>query len=292
MNKIVKKILKNICSSGFMRIIPDETYLKIAYKIKTGQKLDLKKTETFDAKLQWLKLYNKKPEYTQMVDKYEVRKYIKEKIGEEYLIPLLGVWDKFDDVEFDKLPNQFVLKCNHDSGGLVICTDKSKLDIKEAKKKIDKAMKINYFWVGREWAYKDVKPRIVAEKYMVDESGTELKDYKFSCFHGKVKFLQIFSNRGKTGDVKGDFFDIEFNHMQVRRVIPNSGKKISKPYNFEKMIELAEFLSKDIPFLRVDFYEVDKKIYFGELTFYPASGFRYFEPAEWNYTFGSYIDLK
>ena len=246
--------------------------------------------KSFNEKLQWLKLYDRKDIYTTLVDKNAVKDYVAKKIGDEYIIPTLGVWDSFDEIDFDTLPEQFVLKCTHDSGGLVICSDKAKFDKFEAKQKIESCLKRNYYYFGREWPYKNVKPRIIAEKYMVDESGTELKDYKFFCFDGKVKALFISSGRG-TEKHCDDYFDADFNHLPMRKGHPNSEKPIQKPDSFEKMKKLAETLSAQMPHARVDFYDVCGKIYFGEITLFSGSGFFRFYPEEWDYTFGSWINL-
>ena len=272
-----------------LRILPDALYLRLKFFQRMKKFLNLKTPQTYNEKLQWLKLHDRKPEYTKMVDKYEVRKYIADTIGEEYLIPLLGVWDSFDEIDFDSLPEQFVLKCTHDSGGLVICKDKSKLDINAAEKKINKSLKTNYYWHGREWPYKNVKPRIVAEKFMVDESGTELKDYKFFCFDGEPKFLFIATDRPH--DTKFDFYDIDFNHLPFTNGHPNADKEIKKPAGFDKMVEIARKLSKGIPHIRIDLYDINGEIYFGEITFFHWSGFTPFEPEEWDYKLGEYIKL-
>ena len=300
--KSAKKILSYITSfSGIVslanrtfiaRFISDELTVKCKYKLRMGKNLNLDNPKTYNEKLQWLKLYDRNPEYTKMVDKYEVKKYVADKIGEEYIIPTLGVWDKFEDIDFDKLPDQFVLKCTHDSGGLVICKDKSKLDINKAKKKIKSCLKNNYYWPTREWPYKDVKPRIIAEQYMVDESGYELKDYKFFCFDGKVKMLFIATDRGVEGkDTKFDFFDENFVHLPIKNGHENADKELACPEGFEKMKELAEKLSAGIPQLRVDFYNINGQIYFGETTFFHWSGMVPFEPEEWDLKFGEYIKL-
>ena len=257
-----------------------------------NKKLNLKNPKTFNEKLQWLKLYDRKPEYTKMVDKYEAKKYVAEKIGEEYIIPTLGVWDNFDDIDFDSLPNQFVLKCTHDSGTIVICTDKSNFDIESAKQKIDSRMTFNYYYMWREWPYKDVKPRIIAEKYMVDSTTEELRDYKFFCFNGEVKALFVATDRQKSGEeVKFDFFDANYNHLPIRQGHPNALIPPKKPECFEEMKKLAQKLSENIPQVRVDFYEVDGKIYFGELTFSHYGGIVPFEPEKWDYKFGDWITL-
>lgn len=274
---------------GFFKWMNDETYLKIAYWCKMDKRLDLKHPTTYNEKLQWLKLNDRNPEYASLVDKYEVRKFIEKTIGEDYLIPLLGIWDSIDEIDFDKLPNQFVLKCTHDSGGLVICRDKEKLDIEKAKKKLKKSLRHNYFWGQREWVYKNIKPRIIAEKYMVDESKKELKDYKFFCFDGAVKAMFIATDRGI--DTRFDFFDLEFNHMPFMQHYPNANKPINKPKGFEEMVELAKVLSKGIPHVRVDFYDINGKVYFGEMTFFHFSGWEKFEPEKYDQIFGSWLQI-
>lgn len=269
--------------------IHDETYLKIAYKCKTGKRLNIENPITFNEKLQWLKLNDRNPLYTKLVDKYEVRKFVADRIGEEYLIPLLGVWDKFEDIDFNLLPNQFVIKCTHDSGGLVIFKNKDKLNINTIKRKIDGYLRHNYYWGQREWPYKNVKPRIIAEKFMVDESGYELKDYKFFCFHGEIKVMFVASNRGI--GTRFDFFDDEFNYLPITQHYLNSSKKITKPEGFDLMKHLAKKLSQDFPHVRVDFYDVNGKIYFGELTFYHFSGFENFVPEEFDKVLGDYLNI-
>lgn len=287
-----KKIILFAASKGCFKVIPDKTYLKILYYAYLGKKLNINNPRTFNEKLQKLKLCNRKKEYTTYVDKYAVRKHITEMIGEEHLIDLLGVYDKFEDIDFDTLPNQFVLKCTHDCGGNVICKDKEQLDIEAAKKKISRCLKRNYYYHGREFPYKNVKPRIICEKYMVDQSGAELKDYKFMCFNGEVKCLFICLNRNSETGLNIDIYDTEWNLMPFQRPNhPNSGTVIPKPKNFDRMVKFAEKLSKDIPFVRVDFYEIDSKLYFGELTFFPGSGYEEFTPESYDYLLGSWIEL-
>lgn len=283
MNPVLEKVT---------HLIPDELYLKLKFRQRMGKKLNLKNPQTFNEKLQWLKLHDRKPIYSTMVDKYEAKEYVANIIGEKYIIPTLGVWDSFDEIDFDSLPNQFVLKCTHDSGGLVIVKDKSKLDIPEAKKKIDGRMKKSYFWHGREWAYKAVKPRVIAEQYMEDTETQELRDYKFFTFGGKVKALFIASDRQKKDvDTKFDFFDANGNHLDVRNGHPNADIPPELPQNFEEMKRLAEILSKGSIQMRVDFYEINGRTYFGEMTLCHWNGFTPFDPEEWDYTFGSWINL-
>lgn len=284
-------IFKNLLKKA-TRILTDATHIRLEYFRIFGKFPDLKNPKTFNEKLQWLKLYDRRPEYTDMVDKYAVKKYVAERIGEEYVIPTLGVWDSFDEIDFDKLPEQFVLKCTHDSGGLVICTDKSAFDVSSARIKLNKSLKTNYYWTKREWPYKNVKPRIIAEKYMQDTETRELRDYKFFAFNGDVKALFIATERANEHEeTKFDFFDAEFNHLPFTNGHPNAMQLPKKPENFELMKQLAEKLSGGIPHVRVDFYEVDGKVYFGEITFFHWSGLMPFEPEEWDSLFGDWITL-
>ncbi len=272
-------------------LFSDELYLRMQYRLMTGKKLNLKNPQTFNEKLQWLKLYDRKTEYTVMVDKYLAKKYVADKIGEQYIIPTLGVWNKFEEIDFAKLPNQFVLKCTHDSGGLVICKDKSKFDVKVAKKKILCSLKRDYYLVGREWPYKNVPRRIIAEKFMEDESGKDLNDYKIFCFDGQPKLIQVDYDR--FANHRRNYYDIEWNYVTIENHYPSDPSHIiRKPIVIDKMIELAKQLSAGIPHVRVDFYIIGESIYFGELTFYHASGFEDFFPSKWNYELGSCIKLN
>lgn len=286
---IKQKIMVHLLDTPLFKILPDKLFLKVLYKNRLGKKLILDNPTTFNEKIQWLKLYDRNPAYTQMVDKYAVRECISNIIGEEYLIPLIGVYDSFDEIDFNQLPQQFVLKCTHDSGGLVICKDKELLDIEAAKKKINKCLKRNYYYHGREWPYKNIKPRIICEKYMVDESGTELKDYKFMCFNGKAKCLFVCLNRNSLTGLNVDFYDMDWKPMPFERHYPSSGKPIPKPKTFDKMVEFAERLSNGIPFVRVDFYEANDQLYFGELTFHPGSGYEEFTPESYDSLLGSWL---
>ena len=262
------------------------------YFLHMGRILNLRNPQTFNEKIQWLKLYNRQSEYPIMVDKYAVKKWVAEKIGEKYVIPTLGVWDKFDDIDFDKLPNKFVLKCTHDSGGLVVVKDKKFFDVAVARKKINASLKRNFYYVGREWPYKSVPPRIIAEQYLAGAVG-DVVDYKVHCFNGKARFVLTCSERFSETGLKEDFYDLSWNRMPVARPDhSNSEKGIPKPKTFAKMIDFAESFAKGIPFLRVDFYEVDAKLYFGEFTFFPASGLNAFVPKSWDETFGSWLNIS
>lgn len=277
---------------GYLNSNSDERFIRRLYKLMLNKKVNLDNPKTFNEKLQWLKLYNRKPEYTIMVDKYRVREYIAEKIGEEYLIPLIGVWDDPDDINFEELPNQFVLKCNHNSGlGMCICKDKKNIDFKKVKTELRKGLKQDYYLTGREWPYKDVPRKIIAEKYMTDETGTNLRDYKFYCFDGKAKVVGIYQDRNTDKETTADFFDMDFNWLDFTFNMPNAKVKPSKPNHFDKMKEIAEILSKGIPHVRVDLYLSNDRIYFGELTFFDGSGFDKIEPFEWDVKLGSWINL-
>lgn len=266
-------------------------FLKKEYRFNMGENLDLDNPHKYTEKLQWLKLYDHRPEYTTMVDKYAVKQYVAERIGEEYVIPLLGVWERAEDIDFDTLPDQFVLKTTHDSGGLVICKDKSQLNIQAAKKKLAYFLNRRYYDYNREWPYKNVKPRIIAEAYMEDSTYRELRDYKFFTFGGVPKVLYIAQGRGKGEPTVADFFDMEFNHLPFTIDHDMANIPPKKPENFELMQDLAAKLSQGTPQLRVDFYEVDGKVYFGEMTFFHCSGFAPFHPEEWDQTFGDWVVL-
>lgn len=275
----------------FGRQMSDKTYLQCKWWVNNGKKLDLENPVTFNEKLQWLKLYNRNPMYTTMVDKYEAKKYVANIISDEHIIPTLGIYDSVEDIDFDSLPNQFVLKCTHDSGGIVICQDKTQLNRKEAIKKLRKGLKSNFYWTNREWPYKNVTPRIIAEKYMTNGDG-ELRDYKFFCFDGVPRVMFIASDRfNKEEETKFDFFDMEFNHLPFRNGHPNATRPIERPAEFDEMRMLASKLSKGIPQVRVDFYDVNGQIYFGEMTFFHTSGFVKFDPEEWDYKIGEMIEL-
>lgn len=286
------KIL-NIIVYQYPKLIKnDKMFLSLRYYLVFGKRINWKKPLSYSEKLQWLKVYNRNPLYTTLVDKHAVKEWVAKKIGNQYIIPTIGIWNNVEDIDFDKLPNQFVLKCTHDSGGLCICRDKTKLDILKVKANLSTAMNQNYYYYGREWPYKNVKPQIIAEKYMTDESGIELKDYKFFCFNGNPLYLFVATDRGKMNEeVKFDFYDINFNHLDLKNGHPNSKNVIKKPKGFDKMLELAKTLSTGMPHVRIDFYDIDGNIYFGEYTFYHHSGFMPFEPEEWDYKFGELIKL-
>lgn len=272
-------------------IFLDKIYLGLLYRYHFHKPLNWKEPLTYSEKLQWLKVYYKNTQYTKLVDKYEVKNYVAEVIGKEFVIPTLGTWEKFEDIDFELLPDKFVLKCTHDSGGLVICNNKEKFDIEEARKKINHCLKRNYYWNNREWPYKNVKPRIIAEQYIEEASDMGLIDYKFFSFDGEVKVLFIATNRNSSEETCFDFYDLEFNHLPFTNGHPNAKSMPVKPKNYEMMLELATILSKGFPHVRIDFYNLNGKIYFGEMTFYHWSGLVPYNPEEWDYKFGEWLKL-
>lgn len=289
--QIKEALLRNFSRSSFSHLIPDKKYIGFIYKNSIGKKLNLHDPQTFNEKLQWLKLYDRNPNYCGYVDKCEVKNYIANILGVEYVVPTIGVWDRFENIDFDKLPAQFVLKCTHDSGSTIICHDKKTFDFKSAKKKLTKKIRSNLFWHGREWPYKNVRPRIIAEQYMEDTKTSELRDYKFFCFNGEVKCFKVDFDRFVSH--RANYYDTNGKLLRFGEKVcpPDFKREIEMPINLDLMLELAKKLSNGIPFVRVDFYEVNGKVYFGELTFYPASGFGPFIPEEWDFTLGSWISL-
>ena len=269
----------------------DEIYIKLLFRLAMGYKLDLKNPKTYSEKLQWLKLHDHNPKYTKLVDKLAVKEIVKEKIGEQYVIPTLGVWERPEDIDWNNLPNQFVLKTTHGGGntGVVICKDKGSFNEGKAIEKLKESLKQDLYRKLREWPYKDVPRRIIAEKY-IEAENNDLPDYKFFCFDGEVKALFIGTERG-SGDVKFDYFDAEFNHLDLMQAHPMSGKELPKPIHFEEMKQIAGNLSRGIPHVRIDLYNVNGSIYFGEYTFYHHGGITPFHPKEWDDIFGSWITL-
>lgn len=273
----------------FLRM-PDQKFLGMLYEEVFHQKMDFKTPKTFNEKIQWLKVYDRNPKYPKLADKAEVKKHVAKIIGEEYVIPTIGVYESFDDINFDSLPKQFVLKCTHDSGGIVICKDKDTLNLTDARKKLEDGLKQNFYWPMREWVYKDIQPRIIIEKFLPEVDGDTI-DYKFMCFNGKVEYIFTGSERFSEDGLKITWFTPEWKKLDFERHYPASKKNIPKPKNLQKMIEIAEQLSKGIPFVRIDLYNLNGKIYFGEYTFYPGAGLEEFTPEEWDYKLGNLIKL-
>lgn len=287
------KILFYFASRNIIKM-DDESYLKLSYKVLMGKKLDLNNPKKFSEKLQWLKLNDRQDIYTTMVDKYGVKEYVARKIGDEYIIPTLEVYSSFDEIDFSKLPESFVLKCTHDSGGNIVCRDKSKLDFLKSKKKIESTMKKNFYYAAREWPYKNVKPRIIVEQFMKDENQKNgLIDYKFYCFHGKPQFLYVSEGLENHSTAKISFLNLDYSFADFQRLDYQHFRNLPvKPVNYNKMIEIATELSQNIPFVRVDLYEINNKVYFSELTFSPCGGFMKFEPEKYDEKIGEMIDLN
>lgn len=293
--KLIKKpslLILYLMNKGILNWVNDEKFLKIKYRLIMGKKLNLENPKTFNEKIQWLKLYDRKDIYTTMVDKYEAKKYVANIIGEKYIIPTLGIYNSFEEIDFSKLPNQFVIKPTHTSGNIYICKDKNKIDYKKLEKEINKWLKRKYYYIHREWPYKNIKPRIIIEKFMIDKYSEDIKDYKLMSFNGKVKYSLVCSGRSNNNGLHMDFYDLNWNKMPFKRIYPNLENKTNKPFNYQTMIKIAEKLSHNIMFLRVDFYEINQKIYFGELTFYPSAGFGKFIPEEYDEIIGDMLEIK
>ena len=276
------------------KLLPDRIYIQLMYYYHFHKFANLKNPKTFSEKMQWLKLYDRRPEYTIMVDKYAVKDYVAKKIGAEYVIPTFGVWNRPDEIDYDSLPNQFVLKWNHDSKSVVICKDKRVFNKNKALGKLQKGAEVNGYWYGREWPYKNVRPVIIAEEFLTQEEPhkNDLIDYKFFCFNGVPKFLQVIQDRSTKETI--DIFDMQWNKQEfigLSSRVDHADVPPQKPVCFDKMVWVAQELSKDIPFSRIDLYCVNKHIYFGEITLYPASGLGMFRPEKWNTIIGDMIEL-
>lgn len=271
-------------------ILSDRLYLKLLFPLKVGYKLNLKNPQTYNEKLQWLKLNYRDNRLPAMVDKYEYKQHVAEAIGSDYVVKNFGVWENFDDIDFEILPTRFVLKTTHDQGGVILCSDKAHFDLDKARKKINRHLKRNIFYLYREWPYKKVKPRVIAEEFLEDEWG-DLLDYKFYCFDGEPKIMYIAAGR-KSGETCFNFYDMNFNFLDIKRPGYNQcGIEVKKPENFDLMISLAKQLSIAQPHVRIDFYSIKGKIYVGEYTLFQGGGMMPFVPEKWDYTLGSWLDL-
>lgn len=277
----------------YLRWMSDKAYLSLFYRIFWHKKINWDDPKLFTEKLLWLKLYNQKPEYTDMVDKYEIKRIVSEKVGSEYVIPALGVWDRFGDIDFSKLPDAFILKTTHDSGGFIVCSDKKTFDYKSAEKKLNKCLMRNFYWAGREWPYKNVKPRIIAEPYIDSLGKPDSVEYKLTCFDGVAKLITVCRGiaHSALSDRTNDHYDRDLNHLSGYAYYKNSTEPFTFPKEIYKIIELAEKLSEGIPQVRVDFYLVDGQVYFGEMTFFTWSGFIKFTPKELDKIMGEWIVL-
>jgi hypothetical protein len=262
--------------------------LKSLYYVDNGKHLNLDNPTTFNEKLNWMKFHDQNPLYRTLVDKYKVKKIVEEKIGSEYVVKNYAVYNSVDEIDLDSLPDSFVLKATHDSGGVIICKSKSSFDLQAAKKKLKRQLSIDYYWKTREWVYKDPDPKIIADEYLDDHSGHELTDYKFWCFNGEPKVMYI-TNKGK--NIKENFYDMDFAPLDINHGFPRVVPEFEKPEQFELMKELAKKLSQGIPFVRVDFFNLNGRVYFGEFTFYDWAGLKAFVDDEWDRKLGSWINL-
>lgn len=285
-----QKAILPLAGKGYLNWMSDRTFLKLLFRANVGYSLDLDNPHTFNEKLQWLKLYDHNIKYITFVDKYEVKSYISKAIGEEYVIPTIEVWDKVSEIDFEILPDRFVLKCVHGSGCNIICKDKNTLNIQKTKEKLESWMHTSWYWLGREWPYKEIKPRIIAEKYLEDGTG-QLMDYKFFCFNGEVKCFKIDFDRASKH--RANYYSPAGELLKIGELIcpPDYDRKIPLPSSLPGMISIAEQLSKGNPFVRVDLYEVEGRVFFGELTLYPAAGLGPFTEKKWDYILGEWLLL-
>ncbi len=270
------------------KLWPAKIYLSILYKLRTGKKINWKQPQGFNEKLNWLKLYHRRDLYTQLADKYAVKAYVKQLIGEEYVVPTYGCYQRVEDINFDLLPDTFVLKATHDSSGAIVCTDKRQLDVEALRRKYNNILRRNYYWQGREWPYKNIQPRLIVDAYLNDETGATLRDYKFMCFNGEPKMMYC---TVKDKYIYENFYDMDFRPMSISHGYDRHQPEFEKPAAFEKMKELARILSAGIPFVRVDFFYVQGHIYFGEYTFYDWAGMKPFTDKQWEQTLGEWLQL-
>lgn len=291
MTNTKRRLWRKFSKTKLFEYVPDRLAVSIKYRNHFLKKLDLKDPRTFNEKLQWLKLYDRRPEYTRMVDKHLAKEYVADLIGQEYIIPTLGVWKSFDEIDFDTLPDQFVLKCNHGSGDAVICKDKASLDREQARKQLTEALNTDYYRISREWPYKNVERRILAEQYLEDSVTHDARDYKFFCFDGEVKCFKVDFDR--FSEHHANWYDRNAKLLPYGEQIcpPCPDRQLELPECLAEMMDLAGRLSRGIPFLRVDFYCVNSRIYLGELTFYPASGLLPFTDDAWDLIMGSWLTL-
>lgn len=287
---ISNKIWWLLTKCGFYNGWSDEKYLRYRYKQRVHKNLNLDNPSLFTEKLQWLKINDRNSLYTKMVDKFEAKSFIEDKVGKKYVIPTYGIYDKFDDIDFSSLPNSFILKCTHNSGGIVICKNKEELNIDEARKKINKCLQYNHYYTSREWPYKNVKPRIIAEEFLTNDDNSEVVEYNFFCFNGVPKLVMCC-----LGDKRvkryNDFYDMDFNKLDLKCEYSNSDIILEKPKCFDELVNLSKKLSIGLPHLRVDLYVCNDKIYVGELTFFHWGGLCKFEPEDWDKTLGDWLEL-
>lgn len=282
-----KQIIYGLNNHGLLSWMSDKANVKLIYRLRTGKALDLKNPETFNEKLQWLKVYDHNPRYTNLVDKVTAKQVVGRLIGEEHIVPIIKTWEKAEQIDLSMLPDQFVLKCNHDQGSVVIVRDKRKLNLNETVDFFKKRLKKNNYFSTREFGYKGIIPLVFAENFL----GESIRDYKFYCFHGEPLFLYV--GQGLTCDhsLKIDYFDLDWNPMPFYRTDYERLGKVPKPRHFEEMKEIAKVLSKDVPFVRIDLFEENSTVFFSEFTLCPASGFMPFVPEEYDRIIGSYLNI-
>ena len=283
--------LSNQTIARMMAFIPDKLYITALYRFRMKKSMNWKNPQSFTQKIQWLKVYNRNPVYTRIVDKYEMKGFVEERLGKGYTVPTIGLWNSVDEINTDRLPNKFVLKCTHDSGSNIICLNKDELQWDEVKRKLNDCMNNNHFYLSREWPYKNVKPRIIAEQLLEEKKGESLKEYKLFCFNGEVKMTLVCKGIAHTNDRTNDYCDIDLNRLPFTCLFPNSEGKIEKPERYDELLRCASRLSEGIPFVRVDAYMIKGEIYFGELTLFHNSGLRRYNPDEWDYKIGEWLLL-
>lgn len=270
------------------RIWPDKLYLSVLYRLRFGRRLNWRNPQSFNEKMSWLKLYDRRPEYTTMADKYAVKRFVAERIGWEYVVNNLVVAKKWNDINFDMLPNQFVIKGTHDSGGAFLCRDKTTFNYESVRKQVEKNLRKNYYYHLREWPYKNIEPRIIVDRFLDDHTGNELRDYKWWCFNGEPKYMYLTI---KSDTIYENFYDMDFRPVMIDHCFPRHQPEFECPSQFELMRQLAKKLSRGIPFVRVDFFQVEDKVYFGEFTFYDWGGMRPFQYPDMDRMLGNLLQL-
>lgn len=285
-----KRNLPNSILKRCSKLFGDKSYLKIKFKLLFGYSLDLSNPRTFNEKLNWLKLYYRNPKQTMLADKFWVKEYIAKTIGEKYVVPCYGHWYRVEDIDFNKLPERFFLKSNQDSGGGMLIDQKKGVDYKDLNKRFSskRIANLNWYWSSREWAYKHIEPCILAEEYLDEGTGHEVHDYKFWCFNGKPTYMYI-TNKGK--EIKENFYDMDFKPVDINHGFERTIPEYERPANFDKMKELAAILSEGLPFVRIDFFNANGRLNFGECTFYDWAGLRPFVDEKWDIKLGDLLSL-
>lgn len=297
MNKFAK-VIRNpwlvynyAASKGLTDWVPDELHLKAMYRATMGKRLNLEDPVTFNEKLQWLKIHDRNPLYTTLVDKYRVKQWVADRIGEEHVTPTYAMWEHVEDIDISGLPERFVLKTNHDCGGVVICRNRAAFDLGAAKEKMAEHLKTNYFWRTREWPYKDVAPCIFAEEYLDSGESGDLHDFKILCFDGEPKFIEL--HKGRFSQHSQDWYDVNWNKLDIPQPgLLQSSEPDEPPVCLDKMVNLSRVLASGIPHVRVDWYVTDGRLLFGEMTLYDGAGFDGFERPGDDLMLGSMIDLN